>query len=166
MSRMNRFDWLSRQACRRSHTFSHHDRRLRVEALEDRRLLSLAPAPSNPLASGRRVRVAYRLRPNFYLGLEFRHQSDYLNPQEDGEFNPELRRSSFDLFDFRVGSQHQRGNYLGPTAHYATKEWWVTGGVLWQVRGGGSPFSYSRNHRNFDEHEKVHVGLVFGYEFD
>ena len=110
--------------------------------------------------------VAYRLRPNFYLGLEFRHQSDYLNPQEDGEFNPELRRSSFDLFDFRVGSQHQRGNYLGPTAHYATREWWVTGGVLWQVRGGGSPFSYSRNHRNFDEHEKVHVGLVFGYEFD
>ena len=42
----------------------------------------------------------------------------------------------------------------------------MTGGVLWQVRGGGSPFSYSRNHRNFDEHEKVHVGLVFGYEFD
>ncbi|MCA9232087.1 MAG: hypothetical protein KDA57_15670 [Planctomycetales bacterium] len=41
MSRMNRFDWLSRQACRRSHTFSHHDRRLRVEALEDRRLLSI-----------------------------------------------------------------------------------------------------------------------------
>jgi hypothetical protein len=110
--------------------------------------------------------VAYRIRPNLYFGLEFRHQSDYLNPQEDGEFNPELRRSSFDLFDFRVGSQHQRGNYLGPTAHYAAKQWWVTAGVLWQVRGGGSPFSYSRNNRNFDEHEKLHVGLAVGYELD
>lgn len=109
--------------------------------------------------------MTYRVRPNLYLGLEFRHQSDYLNPQEDGEFNPELNRSSFDLFDFRLGSQHQRGNYFGPTAHLAMKEWWVTGGILWQVRGGGSPFSYSRNHRNFDEHEKVHVGLAVGYEF-
>lgn len=109
--------------------------------------------------------MTYRVRPNLFLGLEFRHQSDYLNPQEDGEFNPELRRSSFDLFDIRVGSQHQRGNYFGPTAHIALKEWWVTAGILWQVRGGGSPFSYSRNHRNFDEHEKVHVGLAVGYEF-
>ncbi len=109
--------------------------------------------------------MSYRVRPNLYLGLEFRHQSDYLNPQEDGEFNPELNRSSFDLFDLRVGSQHQRGNYFGPTAHFAMKEWWLTGGILWQVRGGGSPFSYSRNQRNFDEHEKVHLGLAVGYEF-
>ena len=110
--------------------------------------------------------VSYRFRPNWNVGLEFRHQSDYLNPQEDGEFNPELDRSSFDLTDFRVGSQHQRGNYFGPTLHYASREWWVTGGILWQIRGGGSPFSYSRDHRNWDEHERRHIGLTVGFEFE
>jgi opacity protein-like surface antigen len=108
--------------------------------------------------------LAYRIVPNWFVGLEFRHQSDYLNPQVDGEFNPELERSSFDLGDFRLGSQHQRGNYLGPTLHYSHRNWWATAGVLWQVRGGGSPFSYSRDHRNYDEHEKVHVGLTVGWE--
>jgi hypothetical protein len=110
------------------------------------------------------VGIAYRFVPNWYAGLEFRHQSDYLNPQEDGVFNPELRRSSFDLGDFRIGSQHQRGNYLGPVVHYGGQRWWGTAGLLWQVAGGGSPFSYSRNGRNFDEHEKVHVGIALGVE--
>jgi hypothetical protein len=110
------------------------------------------------------VGFAWRFQPNWYAGLEFRHQSDYLNPQVDGEFNPELDRSSFDLTDFRIGSQHQRGNYLGPTLHYGGQRWWVTAGLLWQVRGGGSPFSYSRNHRNFDEHEKRHIGVALGIE--
>ncbi len=110
--------------------------------------------------------AAYRFAPNWYVGMEFRHQSDYLNPQEDGVFNPELDRSSFDFGDFRVGSQHQRGNYLGPTVHYGAREWWLTAGLLWQVSGGGSPFSYSRNGRNWDEHEKRHIGVTFGYELD
>ena len=109
--------------------------------------------------------VSYRIAPRWFVGLEFRHQSDYLNPQEDGVFNPELERSSFDLSDFRIGSQHQRGNYLGPTVHYAARHWWTTAGALWQIRGGGSPFSFSRNNRNWDEHERVHLGLAVGYEF-
>ncbi|MBI2379812.1 MAG: hypothetical protein HYV16_03530 [Gammaproteobacteria bacterium] len=108
--------------------------------------------------------IAYRFAPQWFVGLDFRHQSDYLNPQEEGEFNPELDRSSFDLSDFRVGSRHQYGNYFGPTLHYAAKEWWVTAGVLWQVRGGGSKFSFSRDGRNWDEHERMHVGLSFAYE--
>ena len=108
--------------------------------------------------------VSYRIAPRWFVGMEFRHQSDYLNPEEDGQFNPELERSSFDLSDFRVGSQHQRGNYLGPTLHYASQQWWATGGILWQVSGGGSPFSLSRDGRNWDEHERVHVGLAIGVE--
>jgi hypothetical protein len=110
--------------------------------------------------------IAYRFKPKWSVGMEFRHQSDYLNPQEDGVFNPELDRSSFDLTDFRIGSQHQRGNYVGPSLHYAQKEWWVTGGILWQVAGGGSPFSLSYGDRNWDEHERVHAGLTIGFEFD
>lgn len=108
--------------------------------------------------------IAWRFQPNWNAGLEFRHQSDYLNPQEDGVFNPDLDRSSFDLTDFRVGSQHQRGNYFGPVLHYANQQWWATAGLLWQVRGGGSPFSYSHHNRNFDEHERRHLGLTLGME--
>lgn len=109
--------------------------------------------------------VSYRVAPKWFVGLEFRHQSDYLNPQEDGEFDPTLQRSSFDLSDFRVGTQHQNGNYFGPTAHYAEKNWWVTVGALFQIDGGGSPHSFNRGGLNVDEHERVHIGLYYGYEF-
>ena len=118
--------------------------------------------------------ISYRIAPKWFVGLEFRHQSDYLNPQEfeeagqpgydDKGFSDELDRSSFDLTDFRIGSRHQYGNYFGPTAHYAEKSWWATAGVLWQISGGGSQFSYSENGRNWDEHEKIHIGLSIGYE--
>lgn len=106
--------------------------------------------------------VSYRFASNWYAGLEFRHQSDYLSPQIDGEFEPSQRRSSFDLTDFRVGSQFQRGNYLGPVFHYGSQSWWATLGALFQVRGGGHPLSYSRNNRNWDEHERLHIGLAIG----
>ncbi len=109
--------------------------------------------------------VSYRFAPKWFLGFELRHQSDYLNPQEEGVFNPELDRSSFDFSDFRIGSQHQRGNYFGPSIHYAERNWWLTAGILWQVAGGGSPFSLSYGDRNWDEHERTHVGLTWGYEF-
>lgn len=109
--------------------------------------------------------ISYRVAPKWFVGLEFRHQSDYLNPQEDGEFDPELQRSSFDGSDFRVGSQHQRGNYFGPTIHYAEKSWWATAGILWQINGGGrAPGDANVSGRNFDEHEKRHIGFSFGYE--
>lgn len=110
--------------------------------------------------------ISYRVAPKWNLGLEFRHQSDYLNPQEDGEFTPDLKRSSFDLSDIRIGSQHQNGNYLGPVVHYAEKDWWVTAGILWQLFGGGSSHADVRDNKNWDEHEKVHFGLTFGYEID
>lgn len=108
--------------------------------------------------------VSYRVAPNLYIGAEFRHQSDYLSPYdtETGEYDPDLRPSDLSLFSLGFGSQYQHGNYFGPTVHYAQKDWWVTSGVLWQVSGGGG---FERNGKNWDEHEKVHVGLIVGYEF-
>ena len=109
--------------------------------------------------------ISYRIAPKWFVGLEYRHQSDYLNPQEDGVFDPELDRSSFDLSDLRVGSQHQKGNYFGPTVHYAEQNWWVTAGALWQFGGGGrAPGEANTDGRNWDEHEKVHLGFSIGYE--
>jgi uncharacterized protein DUF6662 len=125
--------------------------------------------------------VSYRVAPKWFVGVEFRHQSDYLNPQERdpeaiaegvaaGELDSKgytvgLDRSNFDLGDFRVGSRHQYGNYFGPSVHYAEKQWWVTAGLLWQISGGGSEHADVRGGRNYDEHEKMHLGLFYGYEF-
>lgn len=121
--------------------------------------------------------ISYRVAPKWFVGLEFRHQSDYLNPQDKAEagntadgfdekgYTIGLDRSNFDLTDFRIGSRHQYGNYFGPTGHYAEERWWVTVGALWQVSGGGSEHADVRNGRNWDEHEKLHIGLFYGYEF-
>lgn len=109
--------------------------------------------------------ISYRVAPNWFAGVEFRHQSDYLCPEEDGVCDPALQRSSWDFDNITVGSQHQNGNYFGPTVHYAQKEWWMTAGLLFQVFGGGSEFAYVKSGKNWDEHEKVHFGLSFGYEF-
>lgn len=105
---------------------------------------------------------SYRVAPNWYVGAEFRHQSDYLSPLDTttGEYDPDLARSKF---PFHFGSQYQNGNYLGPTVHYARARWWVTGGFLWQVFGGGK-FAFNRDGRNVDEHEKYHAGLTFSLE--
>lgn len=108
--------------------------------------------------------VSYRFAPKWFAGLEFRHQSDYLSPQDTttGEFEEGVKPSSFDLSNFQLGDQYQHGNYFGPTVHYADKSWWATAGVLVQVSGGGGE---GNGGKNYDEHEKVHVGLTFGYEF-
>lgn len=108
--------------------------------------------------------ISYRVAPKWYIGAEFRHQSDYLSPfnTDTGEYDdPTLKPSHFP-FDF--GSQHQNGNYLGPTVHYAAEKWWATAGVLWQVSGGGSHNAFVQNGKNWDEHERVHIGLTFGLE--
>jgi opacity protein-like surface antigen len=113
--------------------------------------------------------VSYRVAPRWNVGLEYYHQSDYLSPQdtETGEFEPALNRSSWDLGDLRVGSQFQNGNYIGPTVHYADRDWWVTAGALYQFAGGGNEEAgaYVRDGRNWDEHERWHIGVSFGYEF-
>lgn len=110
--------------------------------------------------------ASYRVAPKWYVGGEFRHQSDYLSPfntdttSPDYGYDPNLSPSEF---PFKFGSQYQNGNYLGPTVHYADKKWWATAGALWQISGGGK-FAFNRNGLNVDEHEKVHLALTFGLE--
>lgn len=106
--------------------------------------------------------VSYRFKPKWFVGLEFRHQSDYLSVQENGEFEEGVKPSSFDLTDFSLGDQYQRGNYFGPTIHYAEQSWWATAGILFQINGGGGVGDHNKN---YDEHEEYHAGLSFGYEF-
>ncbi|PHR92708.1 MAG: hypothetical protein COA69_07015 [Robiginitomaculum sp.] len=110
--------------------------------------------------------VSYRVAPKWFVGLEFRHQSDYLSPEVNGVYEePSLKPSHFDLKKFQIGTQHQNGNYFGPTVHYARENWWATAGILFQFSGGGSEFAFKQNGKNFDEHEKVHIGWTLGYEF-
>jgi opacity protein-like surface antigen len=115
--------------------------------------------------------VSYRVAPKWYIGAEFRHQSDYLVPQVIGENGglvyeePHLDPSDIDLFFPSIGSQFQNGNYFGPTLHYGTQDWWFTAGALFQISGGGRDGSFNVGNRNFDEHEKVHIGLALGFEF-
>lgn len=115
--------------------------------------------------------ASYRIMPNWYVGLELRHQSDYLVPQvigEDGGLvydEPNLKPSETDIFFPTIGSQYQRGNYFGPTVHYGDKEWWFTTGALFQFAGGGRDGSYNDNGKNFDEHERAHIGMTLGLEF-
>ncbi len=112
--------------------------------------------------------VAYRLSPGWFAGLEFRHQSSYLNPYQNGAFDPDLQTTNISLsdFDFSVGSQNQRGNYFGPTIHYATQGWWATLGALYQIEGQGINSEFSNiDGRNLSEQERWHIGLILGWEF-
>ncbi|MFT5633294.1 MAG: hypothetical protein ACI9SQ_001008 [Rubritalea sp.] len=112
--------------------------------------------------------VSYRFAPKWFIGIEARYQSDFLNPEEGGEFEDGYQRSSFDLTDFRLGSQFQYGTYVGPTIHYAEQGWWFTAGALYQIKGGGDDSRNAPNNtggRNWDEHEKWHLGATVGFEF-
>ena len=106
--------------------------------------------------------ASYRVAPKLYIGGEFRHQSDYLSPYDTvaQEYDPNLSPSKF---PFKFGSQYQNGNYIGPTVHYADKDWWATAGALWQFSGGGK-FAINQGGLNVDEHEKIHIGLTLGFE--
>lgn len=109
--------------------------------------------------------ISYRFKPKNFIGFEVRSQSDYLNPSEDGVKSPKHQSSNFDPLDLQIGTRHQIGTYVGPTYHFAEKNWWVTTGLLVQVHGDGSADSDTRGGKNYDEHERVHLGLFYGYEF-
>lgn len=111
--------------------------------------------------------ISYRVVPKHFVGLEFRHQRDHLTPTDGGVKDPEGdQQSNFDLNDMRLGANHQYANYFGPTYHYAEKNWWYTVGALWQIAGGGkNNRGYNDDGKNWDEHERVHIGMTVGYEF-
>jgi hypothetical protein len=113
--------------------------------------------------------ISYRFLPKHFIGVEWRHQRDHLTPTFSGERdseNPNHQQSNWDLNDISVGANHQYGNYFGPTYHYAEKNWWATIGALWQFAGGGKANrGVNGDGKNWDEHERVHIGLITGYEF-
>jgi opacity protein-like surface antigen len=123
------------------------------------------------------IGVSYRFAPSWYAGAELRYQSDYLNPQlfdeagtegyDDQGYEIGYKRSSFTPSDFRLGSQYQYGTYFGPSMHYGAEKWWFTGSLLFQIKGGGSEGRNPSiiNSRNWDEHERYHIGLIFGRPF-
>lgn len=111
------------------------------------------------------VGIAYRFSPKCFIGWEVRYQADFLNPQEGREFDPDLEPSSWDFSDIRLGSNHQYAFYTGPSIHYAEEGWWITVGLLHQFHGDGSRHAYNKDGRNYDEHERFHLGTSIGFEF-
>jgi hypothetical protein len=111
--------------------------------------------------------LAYRFAPKHFAGLEFRRQSDHLNVSENGQPQGGAQGSNFDVGDVRLGDRFQYGVYVGPSYHYAEKNWWATVGVLFQVAGGGNrkEGAFIKESKNYDEHEDIHVGASYGYEF-
>ena len=113
--------------------------------------------------------LAYRVAPKHFIGFEYRRQEDHLSPYntETNEYEEaSLSPSKFGkLNKLRLGTRHQYANYIGPSYHFAEKNWWITTGILFQVDGGGSEFAYNKDGKNYDEHEEMHVGLSYGYEF-
>ena len=113
--------------------------------------------------------VSYRVAPRWFVGAEIRSQSDYLCVEENGVPEPGVACSEFDLFDWQIGRQFQNGNYIGPSIHYAEQKWFATLGILYQFAGGGANDpdngSFQKKGRNFDEHEKYHIGFHLGYNW-
>lgn len=109
--------------------------------------------------------LSYRIAPNWFVGIEARWQSDFLSPEIDGN-PPEGEASNWDWNEWKLGDQFQQGLYVGPSVHYASKQWWITVGALWQVWGWSADgAAASRKGKNWDEHERVHVGFILGFEF-
>ncbi len=109
--------------------------------------------------------LSYRVAPNWFVGIEARWQSDFLSPEVDGN-PPEGRPSSWDVGNMQLGDQFQQGLYVGPSVHHSGRNWWITVGALYQVWGWSADgAAASRKGKNWDEHERVHVGFILGFEF-
>ena len=86
------------------------------------------------------VGAAYRLTPNWSVGLEGRYHSVY----EGTGLNDHLGTAWF----------------LGPNVHYGTAKWWATLTVLPQIAGNPSDGGINRT-----EHQTFETRLIFGINF-
>lgn len=93
-----------------------------------------------------------------------------LNPMYETQGRAGQRFNDTQYGGFEIGLKYNVlstcKNIVGPKFQLSSRHWSTTAGVLWQVSGAGSPFSCSRNGRNYDEHERIHIGLAVGYELD
>ena len=118
--------------------------------------------------------ASYRVAPKHFVGLELRRQEDHLDPytcaKDTGcayDNTGAQQPSDFaGLIPEKLGSRYQYGVYFGPTYHYAEASYWITAGVMQQVRGGCSSVNPNcSDNKNWDEHEKYHFNIAYGYEF-
>ena len=86
--------------------------------------------------------AAYRITPNWSVGLEARYHSVY----EGASLNERLASAWF----------------LGPNVHYGSGKWWATFTVLPQI--SGSPTGGQGN-LNYTEHQRWEARLIFGLNF-
>ena len=86
--------------------------------------------------------INYRVRPNWFVGVEARRHSEY--PDAD------------------LGNEEHRAYFLGPVLHYGGQKWWFTATLLPQVYG--RPRENSR-HLFLGEHERVETRFKIGYNF-
>lgn len=84
--------------------------------------------------------AAYRITPNWSVGLEARYHSVFTGLTLDDD----------------IGT----GIFLGPNIHYGTKDWWATFSVLPQLTGNPSDGGINRS-----EHQTFEARLIFGINF-
>ena len=84
--------------------------------------------------------AAYRITPNWSVGLEARHHSVF-----EGL-----------AFDEHLGT----GLFIGPNVHYGSSNWWATLSVMPQITGNPSDGGINRT-----EHQTIETRLVFGLNF-
>jgi len=88
--------------------------------------------------------VAYRVVPNWFLGIEARYQTAFPN--------------------MNINNQDHWAIFVGPTIHYGSERWWAT--LTWLPQVTGWPNDPERsNNLHFGKHERYEVRLKVGYNF-
>lgn len=106
--------------------------------------------------------ISYRLAPKWTIGIEALRQSDSLSSSINANFNDGLQSPTSTLSNTSPDGKSQHAIYVGPTIHYAEQAWWFTLGALYQIDSGGDNVP---TNRNWDKHEKWHLGATIGFEF-
>ncbi len=101
------------------------------------------------------IGASYRVAPKWFIGLEGRHHMDVLQDPETSEYG-----------------KNQYSFFMGPTVHYASKGWWITGTYLRQLQGN-PPYARSvgpvvggvDDGLHLDENEKNELRIKVGVDF-